>query len=75
VQRVVRGKSIVESLKKFVSNVGDDIGKNQSTEKSSECNCRNKNSCPLSRPKCLTSSIVYQETVTRDDTKEEKTYV
>jgi hypothetical protein len=46
--------------------------KNQTTEKSSECN--KKDSCPLSS-KCLTSSIVYQATVTRDDTKEEKTYV
>ena len=48
--------------------------KNQTTEKSSECNCRKKDSCPLPS-KCLTSSIVYQATVTRNDTKEEKTYV
>ena len=48
--------------------------KNQTIEKSSECNCRKKDSCPLPR-KCLTSSIVYQATVTRNGTKEEKTYV
>ena len=48
--------------------------KNQTTEKNSECNCRKKDSCPLPS-KCLTSSIVYQATVTRNDTKEEKTYV
>ena len=48
--------------------------KNQTTEKISECNCRKKDSCLLPS-KCLTSSIVYQATVTRNDTKEEKTYV
>ena len=47
---------------------------NQTTEKISECNCRKKDSCPLPS-KCLTSSIVYQAAVTRNDTKEEKTYV
>ena len=48
--------------------------KNQTTEKISECNCRKKDSCLLPS-KYLTSSIVYQATVTRNDTKEEKTYV
>ena len=47
---------------------------NQTTEKSSECNCRKEDSCSLSS-KCLTSSIVHQATVTRHDTKEKKTYV
>ena len=42
--------------------------------KSKECNCRQKDSCPLSS-KCLTDSVVYQATVTRDDTTEENTYV
>ena len=42
--------------------------------KSKECNCRQKDSCSLSG-KCLTDSVVYQATVTRDDTTEEKTYV
>ena len=41
--------------------------------KSKECNCRQKDSCPLSG-KCLTYSVVYQANVTRDDTTEENTY-
>lgn len=44
------------------------------TDASKECNCRQKVSCPLSG-KCLTESIVYQATVTREDTAEEMTYV
>ena len=39
-----------------------------------ECNCRNKDSCPLSG-KCLTESVVYKATVTRKDTGVEKSYV
>ena len=42
--------------------------------KGKECNCRQKNSCPLSG-KCLTNSVVYQAIVKRDDTGEEKSYV
>ena len=44
------------------------------TDENTECNCRQNVSCPLSG-KCLTESVVYQATVTREDTKEEKTYV
>ena len=44
------------------------------TDASKECNCRQNASCALSG-KCLTESVVYQATVTREDTKEEKTYV
>ena len=70
VHRIVSGhnKTILNKRNKT------ETTKNQRTEKSSECNCRKKDSCPLPS-KCLTSSIVYQATVTRNDTKEEKTYV
>lgn len=44
------------------------------TNTKDKCNCRRKDSCPLAG-KCLTESIVYQATVTRDDTKENETYV
>ena len=42
--------------------------------KGKECNCRQKDSCPLSG-KCLTKSVVYQAIVKREDTGEEKSYV
>ena len=44
------------------------------TDASTECNCRQNVSCPLSG-KCLTQSVVHQATVTREDTAEENTYV
>ena len=43
-------------------------------EATSKCNCRQKDSCPLDG-KCQTKGIVYQATVTNDNTKEEQTYV
>ena len=39
-----------------------------------QCNCRNKSSCPLPG-KCLTSSVVYQATVVRNDTNKKESYV
>ena len=39
-----------------------------------ECNCRQKETCPLSGI-CQTEGVVYQSTVTREDNGEEKTYV
>jgi hypothetical protein len=39
-----------------------------------QCNCRNKSSCPLPG-KCLTSSVVYQATVVRNDTNQKESYV
>ena len=44
------------------------------TNGTKECNCRQKDSCPLSG-KCLTESVVYQAVVKREDTGEEKSYV
>ena len=41
---------------------------------SDQCNCRNKDVCPLQN-KCLTTNVVYQATVTRNDTNERQTYV
>ena len=44
----------------------------ENTEK--ECNCRQKESCPLPG-KCLIESVVYQATVTREDNQQNETYV
>ena len=44
------------------------------TNGTKECNCPQKDSCPLSG-KCLTESVVYQAIVKREDTGEEKSYV
>ena len=44
------------------------------TNNAKECNCRQKDSCPLSG-KCLTESVVYQAIVKREDTGDEKSYV
>ena len=38
------------------------------------CNCRDDSNCPLEN-KCLTSGIIYQATVTRQDINHEETYV
>ena len=38
------------------------------------CNCRNKQQCPLQN-NCLTSSVVYQATVTRQDNSKAETYI
>ena len=38
------------------------------------CNCRANNECPLDT-KCLTSSVIYQATVTRPDTGKDETYI
>ncbi len=38
------------------------------------CNCRVPPSCPL-QGKCLTSSVIYQATVTRQDNHKDETYV
>ena len=42
--------------------------------KITKCYCRDRNSCPLSNI-CLTSSVVYQTTVTKSDTNKKQTYV
>ena len=38
------------------------------------CNCRANRQCPLDK-KCLTSGVIYQATVTRQDTMKEETYI
>ena len=38
------------------------------------CNCRNKPACPLDG-KCLTTGVIYQATITRQDTVKKETYI
>ena len=44
------------------------------TTQKKKCNCRKKDNCPLSG-KCLTESVVYQATVTKEDGSATETYV
>ena len=48
--------------------------RNGESTTSKQCNCRKKESCPLSG-KCQAASVVYQATVTRADGKPNETYV
>ena len=60
-------KSIISSHKKFVLKSQSVISASQVDKL--DCNLRKKDTCPLSG-KCLTTNVVYQATVTRDDSNE-----
>ena len=47
--------------------------KTQDTPKDN-CNCRRNKECPLNK-QCLTTSVIYQATVTTQDTQKEDTYI
>ena len=64
-------KSIISSHNKFVLK---DQSVTSASQVDKDCNCRKKDTCPLSG-KYLTTNVVYQATVTRDDTNEQETYV
>ena len=63
--------NIISSHNKAVLN--EETHRNNTTV-AKECNCRQKNTCPLNG-KCQAEGIVYQATVTREDNKERETYV
>ena len=63
--------NIISSHNKAVLN--EETHRNN-TALAKECNCRQKNTCPLNG-KCHAEGIVYQATVTREDDKELETYV
>ena len=46
----------------------------ETDESEIKCNCRKKSECPITDG-CLTSSVVYQATVTRQDNNKEETYI
>jgi hypothetical protein len=64
-------KTIIASHNKSVLNKEQEKRNNTTAD---ECNCRRKDECPLTG-KCLTEGIVYQTTVTREDTMKCETYV
>ena len=66
------------NVKSIISNHSKSVLKKQSVisanQVDKDCNCREKDTCSLSG-KCLTTNVVYQATVTRDDSNERQTYV
>ena len=48
--------------------------KDKVKENNPNCNCRNPKECPI-REGCLTPSVVYQATVTRQDNNKTETYI
>ena len=63
--------NIISSHNKAVLN--EETHRNNTTV-AKECNCRQKNTCPLNG-KCQVEGIVFQATVTREDDKGRETYV
>ena len=46
----------------------------QNDKAQKDCNCRDKQKCPLNN-KCQTSSVIYQATVTMEDNNSSETYI
>ena len=67
--------SCMPNMKNIINNHNNMIIKNNRTNPPTpECNCRIQYSCPLNG-KCLTTELVYQATVTRNDNQQEETYI
>ncbi len=68
--------SCMPNMKEIISHQNKSIVRkcNPITEAKDTCNCRNKNKCPL-EGKCQTSGMIYQATVTREDTQKDETYI
>ena len=67
--------SCMPNMKNIINNHNNMIIKNNRTNPPTpKCNCRIQNSCPLNG-KCLTTELVYQATVTRNDNQQEETYI
>ena len=65
----------MNNMKQIINNHNKStIAKNNEEKKIRLCNCRVKNECPL-QGKCLQESVVYQATVTQEDTKEINKYI
>ena len=62
-------------MKQIISNHNKALcKKNDSQEPTKSCNCRQNKTCSLDG-KCLTTGIIYQATVTREDNGKEDTYI
>ena len=68
--------SCMPNMKQTISNHNKSMTRREKPQDpvQTNCNCRNTNLCPLDQ-NCLTSGIVYQATVTRQDNQKEETYV
>ena len=62
-------KQIIENHNRKIVNTKEAI--NTETE---NCNCRTKETCPLDK-QCLTSGVIYQATVLRQDKQQKETYI
>ena len=64
------------NIKQIISNHNKSITKKNKPQEPTQpsCNCRRNTVCPLDG-KCLTSGVIYQATVTRQDNLKEETYV
>jgi hypothetical protein len=67
--------SCMPNMKQIITSHNKSIlKKNIPQEEKPTCNCRTPANCPLGG-KCLSSNIVYQATVTREDNKSQETYI
>jgi hypothetical protein len=66
--------SCMRNMKRTIAASNKTKNQTEETETTKSCNCRNRDQCPLEQ-NCLTPSVVYQATVTRDDNKKEETYI
>ena len=69
-------KQIIDNHNKRIltSAQAKDTAASATTEVNKNCNCRQKNACPLAG-NCLQSSVIYQATVTRKDNNKKDTYI
>ena len=68
--------SCMDNVKKIISKHNGKISETNKIQDTTEneCNCTRGKTCPLDK-KCLTSGIVYQATVKREDNNKEETYI
>ena len=67
-------KQIISKHNKIVTENDQLINIKTANEKQAKCNCRQMEMCPLDGH-CLSSGIIYQATVTRQDNKKEENYI
>ena len=76
ISRSIISYKCMPNMKQIISNHNKTIlNKDNNTEsKTSNCNCRIKEACPVNQ-KCQTSSLIYQAKVTRHDNNKEESYI
>ena len=69
-------KQIISNYRKTLTekdNTATTANKSTTNTRLTDCNCRQKTTCPLNG-QCLTTDMVYQATVTEQDSGKEETY-